>query len=134
VPRFGDRAATLGFARAVLSGDEAEVGFKLMRVLKALGIVDRRDESRRGDGADTGDRAQARHARILDGEVLDRRVRVRELLVEMAHDSEQRRDDREQPARQGQGPDALDEPLGTTGRHAVAVLAEQGPGPRYDAG
>jgi hypothetical protein len=41
-----------------------------MRVAEALGIVDRREEGRAGDGADAGDGAQARHARILDGEML----------------------------------------------------------------
>jgi hypothetical protein len=36
--------------------------------------------------------------------VLDRRVRVRELPIELAHDGEERRDHRAQAARQGQGP------------------------------
>jgi hypothetical protein len=67
---------------------------------------------------------------ILDGEVFDRRVRVRELPVEVAHDGEQRRRQRHQAARQGQRPDALDEALRTAGRHAVALLAEQGPDDR----
>jgi hypothetical protein len=39
-----------------------------------------------------GDRAQARHAGILAGEGLDRRVGVREGAVEGMHDAEQRRD------------------------------------------
>ena len=43
-----------------------------MRVGEALGVVDRREEGGGGDGADAGDGAQARHAGILDGEVLDR--------------------------------------------------------------
>jgi hypothetical protein len=41
-------------------------------VVEALGIVDRGDTGGRGDGADAGDRAQPRHAGILDGEVLER--------------------------------------------------------------
>jgi hypothetical protein len=58
-----------------------------MRVAEALGIVDRGEEGGGGDGADAGDGAQARHARILDGEVFDPLVAVRELLVEVARDS-----------------------------------------------
>jgi len=50
-----------------------------MRVAKTLGVVDRGDEGGGSDGADAGDGAQARHARVLDGEVLDRCVGVREL-------------------------------------------------------
>ena len=99
MPSLGDWAAALGLARAVLAGHEAEVGFELMRVVEALRVVDRSDEGGRGDGADAGDRAQPRHAGILDGEVLDRRVRVRELLVEVAHDGKQGRDQREHAAR-----------------------------------
>jgi hypothetical protein len=58
-----------------------------MRVAEALGIVDRGEEGGGGDGADAGDGAQARHARILDGEVFDPLVAVRELLIEVARDS-----------------------------------------------
>ena len=83
-----------------------------------------------GDGADAGDGAQARHARVLDGEVLDRGVGVRELPVEGAHEGKQRRDHREQAAGQGQAPDAMDKALRTAGRDAVAVLPEQGPDER----
>ena len=72
VAGLGDRAAALRLAGAVLAGHEAEVGFELMRVAEALGIVDGGEEGGGGDGADAGDGAQARHARILDGEVLDR--------------------------------------------------------------
>ena len=43
-----------------------------MRVVEALGIIDGGEEGGGGDGADAGDGAQARHARILDGEVFDR--------------------------------------------------------------
>jgi hypothetical protein len=75
-------------------------------------------------------RAEARHARILDGEVLDRRVGVRELLVEVTHDGEERRDHREQAARQGQAPNAVAKTSRTAGRDVVAVLAEQGPDDR----
>jgi len=39
-------------------------------------------------GPDAGDGAQALHAWILHGEVLDRRVGVRELAVEVTHDRE----------------------------------------------
>jgi hypothetical protein len=102
VARLGDRAPALRLARAVLAGHEAEVGFELMRVAEALGIVDGGDEGGGGDGADAGNGAQARHARILDGEVFDRGVGVRELPVEGAHEGEQRRDDRAQAARQGE--------------------------------
>jgi hypothetical protein len=130
VAGLGSRAPVLRLARAVLARHEAEVGFELMRVAKALGVVDRGDEGGGGDGADTRDGAQARHARILDGEVLDPLVGVRELPVERAHDGEQRRDHREQAARQGQALDAMDKALRTAGRDAVAVLAEQGPDER----
>jgi hypothetical protein len=130
VAGLGDRAPALGLARAVLAGHEAEVGFELMREAEALGVVDRGDEGGGGDGADAGDGAQARHARVLDGEVLDRGVGVRELPVEGAHEGKQRRDHREQAAGQGQAPAAMDKALRTAGRDAVAVLPEQGPDER----
>src|SRR6266852_9618263 len=101
-----------------------------MGVAEAVGVVDRGDEGGGGDGADAGDGAQARHTRVLDGEVLDRCVGVRELPVEGAYEGEQRRDHREQAARQGQALDAVDKALRTAGRDAVAVLAEQGPDDR----
>jgi hypothetical protein len=69
---------------------------------------------------------QAWHAGILDGEVLDRRVGVHELPVEVAHDGEQRRDHRAQAARQGQGLNTVDNTLRAAGRDAVALLTEQG--------
>jgi hypothetical protein len=47
VSGLGDRAPALGLARAILAGREAEVGFELMRVAEALGVVDRGDERRR---------------------------------------------------------------------------------------
>ncbi len=59
--------------------------------------------------------------------MLDSLVAVRELLVEGAHDGEERRDHREQAARQGQVPDAPDKMLRAAGGDTVAVLAEQGP-------
>jgi hypothetical protein len=77
-----------------------------------------------GDGADAGDRAQARQARVLDGEVLDRGVGVRELPVKGAHEDKQRRDHREQAARQGQAPDAMDKALRTAGRSIELVGPE----------
>jgi hypothetical protein len=67
---LGDGATALGLAGAVLAGHEAEVGFELMRVAEALGLVDGGEEGGGGEGADAGDGAQARDARILGGEVL----------------------------------------------------------------
>src|SRR6266850_2524262 len=90
----------------------------------------RGDEGGGGDGSHAGDGAQARHARILDGEVLDPLVGVRELPIEGAHEGKQRRDHREQAAWQGQALDAMDKALRTAGRDTVAVLAEQGPDER----
>jgi hypothetical protein len=89
--------------------------------VEPLRVVDRGDEGGGGDGADVGDRAQARHARILDGEVLDRRVGARELPVEVRHDGEERRDHREQAARQGQDPDALELLLFQAARDASPI-------------
>ena len=123
---LGDRAAPLRVARAALAGHEAEVGFELMRVVEALGIIDGGEEGGGGNGADAGDGAQAQHARILDGEVFDRGVGVRELPVEGTHEGEQWRDDRAQAARQGEALDPVNKMLRTSGGDAVAVLAEQG--------
>ncbi len=67
---LGDRPAALRLAGAGLAGHEAEIGFEVMRVAEALGIVDRSEAGGGGDGADAGDGAQARHARILGSEVL----------------------------------------------------------------
>src|SRR4029453_4206328 len=117
-------------ARAVLAGHEAEVGFELMRVVEAPDVVDRGEEGGGGDGADAGDGAQPGHARILDGEMLDRGVGIQELLVEGAHEGEQRRHHRAQAARQGQALHPVDKVLRTAGRDAKAVLAEQGPDER----
>ena len=88
VAGLGDRPAALRLVGAVLTGHEAEIGFEVMRVAEALGIVDRSEEGGGGDGAHAGDGAQARHARILGGEVLDPLVGVRELLVEGPHEGE----------------------------------------------
>ena len=44
VAGLGDRVAVLRVAGAVLAGHEAEVGFELMRVTEALGVVDRGEE------------------------------------------------------------------------------------------
>ena len=101
-----------------------------MRVVEAVGIVDGGEEGGGGDGANAGDGAQARYARILDGEVFDRGVGVRERPVEGAHEGEQGRDDRAQAARQGKALDAGEKMLRTAGGDAVAVLAEQGPDDR----
>ena len=91
-----------------------------MRVVEALGIIDGGEEGGGGDGADAGDGAQARHARILDGEVFDRGVGVRELPVEGTHEGEQGRDDRAQAARQGEALDPVNKMLRTAGGDAVA--------------
>ena len=88
----GDRAPALRLARAALAGHQAEVGLERMRVAEAVGIVDGGEEGGGGDGADAGDGAQARHPGILDGEVFDRGVGVRERPVEGAHEGEQGRD------------------------------------------
>lgn len=56
------------------------------------------------------------------------------MAVDLAHHGEQGRDLREQASGQGQGADAPQEGLGTSGRDAVAVLAEQGPDERDVAG
>jgi hypothetical protein len=56
----------LTVARAELARHQAEVGFDLVRVTEALGVVERRDEGGRGHGPDAGDGAQAlnpQHAR-----------------------------------------------------------------------
>src|SRR5262245_32944317 len=104
-----------------------------MRGAGALGVIDRGGEGGGGRWADAGDPAQARHAGILDGEVLDRRVGVRELPVEGVHEDEERRDQREQAARPGQVMDAMDKALRTTRWDAIAVLAKQGPDERHVA-
>jgi len=101
-----------------------------MRVAEALGIIDRSEEGGGGDGADARDGAQARHPGVLDGEVLDPLVAVRELPVETPHDGEQQGDHREQAAGQGQALDALDKGLRAARRDAVAVLTEHGPDER----
>ena len=132
--RLGDRAPALRLARAALAGHQAEVGFELMGVVEALGIIDGGEEGGGGDGADAGDGAQTRHPRILDGEVFDRGVGVRELPVEGAHEGEQWGDDRAQAARQGKALHAGDKVFRTAGGDAVAVLAEQGSDDRDVAG
>ena len=86
-------------------------GLRIFASRMSISASDRSEEGRRGDGADAGDRAQARHAGILDGEVFDRHVRVRELLVKVTHDGEQRS-------------------VRTAGGHGVAVLTEESPDDR----
>jgi hypothetical protein len=100
-----------------------------MRVLEAPNVVDGGEEGGGGDGADAGDGAEAGHARILDSEMFDPGVGVRELPVEGAHEGE-RRDHRAHATRQGQALHAVDKALRTAGRDAEAVLAEQGPDER----
>ena len=99
-----------------------------MFVAEAPDVVEGGEEGGGGDGAHAGDGAQARHARILEGEVLDPLVAVRELVVEGPHDGEEWRDDQKQTARQGQVLNSLTETLRAAGGYAVAVPAEQGPG------
>ena len=77
-------------------------------------------------GPTLGTRLQPLHAFVRPRDGRDPLVRVRELLIDLAHDGEQGGELREQPARQRQGEDAADEALGTAGRHAPAVLPEQG--------
>ena len=50
----------------------------------------------------TGPTQGTEHARILDGEMLDRGVGIRQLPVEGTHESEQRRDYRAHATRPGQ--------------------------------
>lgn len=69
-------------------------------------------------------------ALIMGSDALDRLVGIRELAVEMAHDGEERRDQREQGAREGQAADPRGEGLGTTGGDAVPLLAEERPDER----
>jgi hypothetical protein len=130
VTRLGDRAAALRLARAVLARYEAEVGFELMGVAEAPDVVDGGKEGGGRDRAPAGDGAQARDARVLDGEVFEPLVGVRKLPVEGAQEGQQRRDHGEQTAGQGQALHAVDKALRTPGRDAVAVLAEQGPDER----
>ena len=65
----------------------------MVRVMKALGVIDCSDEGRRRDGAHAGDGAQARHASIVRGGALDRLVRIVELPVPVAQHGEERRDE-----------------------------------------
>jgi len=101
-----------------------------MRMVEALGVIDRGEEGGGGDGTDAGDGAEARDARILDGEVLDPLVAIRELPVEGGHEGQQRGDHREHAAWQGQILNAADKVLRAAGRYAVAMLAEQSPDER----
>jgi hypothetical protein len=61
--------------------DHARLHVFLMGVAGARGVIDRGEEGGGRDGAHAGDGARAWYARILDGEVLDPLVGVRELPV-----------------------------------------------------
>src|SRR5438093_10741766 len=61
---------------AALAWHEAEVGLKLVRVVKALDVIDRGDERGGRDGPDAGHGAEALHALIVSGHALDRLVGV----------------------------------------------------------
>jgi hypothetical protein len=99
----------------------------VVRVGETLGVVERGNEGGGGHGPDARDRAQALDALIVSGHVLDRLVGIRELTVEVTHHREERGDQGEQRAREGQGADPRGEGLGTAGGDAVPLLAEQRP-------
>ena len=124
--RLGDPPAPLALPRAPLAGHQAQVGLDLMRACEASGVVERGHEGGGRDRPDAGDGLQPLHAVVGPRDGRDPLVRVGELLVDLAHDREQRGELREQTARQRQGEDAANEALGTAGRHAPAVLPEQG--------
>ena len=97
---LGDRPAALRVARTVLARHEAEIGLELVRVGEALDVVDDGDEGGGGHGPDVRDGAQALDTLIVSGHALDRRVGIRELAGEVAHDGKERGDQREQRARE----------------------------------
>ena len=99
-------------------------------VLGSAGHRDRGDEGGGGHGPHAGDGAQALDALIMGGDALDRLVGIRELAVEVAQDGEERSDQREQGAREGQAADPRGEGLGTAGGDAVPLLAEERPDER----
>ena len=77
----GDVATVSRLPRTELARYQAEVGFDLVRVAEALGVIEGRDEGGGGDRADAGDGAQPLDARIVGREMLDGVVGVRELGV-----------------------------------------------------
>jgi hypothetical protein len=79
--RWVSRDADLRLAGAVLAGQETEVGCELMRVAGTFGVIDGDEEDGDRGRPEAGARAQARHARILAGELLDHRVRVGDLRL-----------------------------------------------------
>ena len=123
---LGDPPSALALARAPLAGHQAQVGLDLMGAREAPGVVERGHERGGRDRPDAGDGPQPLHACVRTRDGRDPLVRVRELLIDLAHDGEQRGELREQAAGQGQGEDPANEPLRTAGRHAPAVLPEQG--------
>ena len=97
-----------------------------MRVREASGVIERGHERGGRDRPDARDGLQPLDAFVGPRHGGDPLVRVRELLVDLAHDGEQGGEFRPQPAGQRQGEDAADEALGTASRHAPAMLPEQG--------
>src|SRR5712691_7176418 len=127
---LGDGTAALRVARAVLARHEAEIGLELVRVGEALDVVDRGDKGGGGHGPDARDGAQTLDALIVSGHTLDRLVGIRELAVEVTHHREERGDQREQRAREGEGADPRGEGLGPARGDAVSLLAEECPDER----
>lgn len=84
-PRLGDVAAALCLPRTELARYQAEVGFDLVRVAEALGVIEGGDEGG-GHGPDAGDGSQVLNTRIVSGHARDRPVGIRKLGVEVPHD------------------------------------------------
>ncbi len=64
IASLGDPAAALALPRAQLPGDEAEIRLQLMRPVKALRVIDRGHEGRRGHRSHARDRPHALHLRV----------------------------------------------------------------------
>src|SRR5262250_3145238 len=64
VTGLGDGAPPLSLARAVLAGHEAEIGFELVGVVEAPGVIDGSEEGGGSDRTDAGDGTQAGHAGV----------------------------------------------------------------------
>ncbi len=124
--RFGDPPPALRLPRAQLARDQPQIGLDLLRPAEAGGVVERGHEGRRRHRPDIGHALQAPHPLVCLRDRGDPLIRVGELLLEVAHDGQQRRDLGAQPTRQGQRHHAPAEPLRAPRRHRPAVLAEQG--------
>jgi hypothetical protein len=59
-------AAVLRLPRAELAWHQAEVGFDLVRVAEALGVIEGGDECGGGHRPDAGDRAQVKYLLKID--------------------------------------------------------------------